>query len=170
MDGHRFCQEKNSEGGRDGSTTASSPDIHGQRLVDATDWEIDPEKVWEEWQGSCRIAEGATAQWQETACWQKGPFSSLFRSVSHSPSNPLLEILVATIGRDAFSSLPFTFTSLFLRYRLSAPFLFFPFAGFSLLTAPISTMTRPSRCAPIHTSLQPATILYAHLCSSHRRI
>lgn len=70
-----------------------------------------------------------------------------FDGVSRTRRNPLLEVLAATTGRDACSRLPFTFVSLFLHCRLSAPFLLFPSTGFSLLAAPMSTVSRPS---PIH--------------------
>lgn len=60
--------------------------------------------MWEEWYGSCWIAEGATAQWQETACCSRNPPLRLHFAASRSPSNLLLEILAAAIGRDALSS------------------------------------------------------------------
>lgn len=57
-----------------------------------------------------------------------------FDGVSRTPRNPLLEVLAATIGRDACSCLPFTLVSLFLRCRL--PLLFFSFRLLSSLFWP----------------------------------
>ena len=71
----------------------------------------------------------------------RNPPLRLHFAASCSPSNLLLEILAAAVGRDAFSSLPVAFVSLFPFF---APFLFFASAGFSLLAAPMSTMLRLS--------------------------
>lgn len=98
---------------------------------------------------------------------ESSPLRRRFATFSRTPGNPLLETLAATIGRDVFTSLPLTFVSPCPPRSPHCSFSFLSVCtGFSLLAAPMSAMTRPSRRAPTHVSLRSVAI--AHLRSSRR--